>query len=109
MQQEITQYYSGIAADYDQSRFAHAYGKYIHAQEEIILKEIHLKQPCLSLGCGTGRFMEFAQTGLDISLAMLDQAKQKFPSKKFVNQMPLKHPFKMPLLSLFFVCMCSCI
>lgn len=84
MQQEITQYYSDIADEYDNSRFSHAYGQYIHAQELRVFNRQKLPLPCLSLGCGTGRMMEFASMGADISEAMLNVAKQKHPQKEFV-------------------------
>ena len=68
MKQEITQYYNDLATDYDKNRFANSYGKYIHLQETQILdKYITLNDISknLDIACGTGRFLNYADYGID--------------------------------------------
>jgi ubiquinone/menaquinone biosynthesis C-methylase UbiE len=81
----IRDYYDRIAADYDRSRFANSYGAWLHAQETAFLNR-HLPGDgaVLSLGCGTGRFMERCTHGVDVSGEMLKAARAKFPGKIFV-------------------------
>jgi len=85
VKEEINQYYNELAKDYDVNRFSNSYGKYIHHQENIILKK-HLNQGkinCnLDLACGTGRFLKYADYGLDLSSKMVQISKTKFPDKK---------------------------
>lgn len=86
MNPEITDYYNTIANDYDKSRFATSYGKYIHAQESFYLQKYFPKtSKSLSLGCGTGRYMEMASVGLDISVNMLKIAQKNYPNKQFLQ------------------------
>ena len=81
----IKSYYDQLAPQYDQDRFGNSYGAYIHEQEEGIFKKwISNMTPILSLACGTGRLMEWATHGLDISEAMIEEAQKKFPQKSFV-------------------------
>lgn len=81
---EIKTYYDTIAQEYDISRFANSYGAYIHAQElDFLHSYLPKKRSVLSLGCGTGRFMEFCSEGVDISENMLKEARSKHPDKKF--------------------------
>lgn len=79
----IKKYYDDLAPTYDSNRFENSYGKYIDQQERIFLKSI-LKiksfKNILDLGCGTGRFLEFANHGIDISSKMIEIAKSKFPN-----------------------------
>ncbi len=87
-QKEITQYYDDLAKDYDKNRFHNSYGRFIHQQEALLLqKYIHDYKDAdvLNLGCGTGRFMEMANFGLDISANMLAEAEKKYPSKNFIQ------------------------
>lgn len=82
----VVNYYENIAGSYDESRFGNSYGKFIHAQEMNILRaELPSsgKKQVLDLACGTGRFMEFADTGVDVSEAMLEVASKKWPDKMF--------------------------
>ncbi|MFN0202824.1 MAG: class I SAM-dependent DNA methyltransferase [Bacteroidia bacterium] len=83
----IKSYYDELAPQYDENRFANSYGQYLHFQEQKILEE-YLPQPIapptLSLACGTGRLMEFASIGADISPEMLKIARRKFPEKEFL-------------------------
>ena len=85
-QQEIQQYYNQLAKDYDQSRFGNSYGEFIHKQEEShLIPMLKLFDPSkiLNLGCGTGRFMEYCNYGVDFSEEMLAQAIASYPSKDF--------------------------
>ena len=78
----IKSYYDQLATRYDQDRFGNSYGAYIHVQEEGIFRRwLSNATPTLSLACGTGRFMEWATHGLDISEAMIEEAQRKFPQK----------------------------
>ena len=86
MNPEVTNYYNKIAKDYDSSRFATSYGQYIHAQELFYLQKYFPNSPnSLSLGCGTGRYMEMASVGLDISANMLQIARKNYPNKQFLE------------------------
>lgn len=81
-------YYESLAAGYDTNRFGNSYGEFVHAQELVFINNllgINTKNKVLNLGCGTGRFMEFATDGLDFSGNMLEVAKQKFPDKRFYH------------------------
>jgi SAM-dependent methyltransferase len=82
-------YYDDLARSYDQARFGSAYGRLLHSQEAAFMREV-LGQPeqvndsgGLCLGCGTGRFMEWVDEGLDPSDRMLEAAARKFPGKRF--------------------------
>jgi ubiquinone/menaquinone biosynthesis C-methylase UbiE len=79
-------YYENIAAEYDLHRFGNSYGAFVHQQEDAFVKNWLEKGPknkVLNLGCGTGRFMEYATDGLDFSENMLQVAKQKYPNCQF--------------------------
>lgn len=79
----IKKYYDDLAPTYDRNRFENSYGKYIDQQERIFLKSILEKiafKNTLDLGCGTGRFLEFANHGVDISPRMIEIAQSKFPN-----------------------------
>jgi len=82
----VKTYYNKIAKAYDTSRFENTYGDFIDRQERAYLKK-HLTKSgvILNLGCGTGRFMEYASIGADFSEEMLAVAKTKFPDKNFVT------------------------
>jgi ubiquinone/menaquinone biosynthesis C-methylase UbiE len=88
----IQDYYDKIAHKYDADRFGNSYGRYIDALEREILK-VWLRdvkpEHVLDIGCGTGRFLDFAMTGIDISSEMLNVAAQKYPQHRLVNaQLP---------------------
>jgi len=80
--QPIQKYYNTIASTYDTTRFSTSYGKYIHSLE----KRIYLKwakkyrfdpNTFLDIGAGTGRWTEYASTGIDISFQMVKEARKK--------------------------------
>lgn len=84
----VYDYYQKLAGDYDEDRFENSYGRYIHKQEETILSRYTSNNnesfKTLSLGCGTGRFMEYATYGLDRAPNMVEVARKKYPEKSFV-------------------------
>lgn len=94
--ENISTYYNTLAPDYDRLRFGSSYGQFIHHQERRaltgMLKNIPSDQ-VLDLACGTGRFLEFAQTGCDLSSQMLVAAQQKHPSKSLVRADASQLPF----------------
>lgn len=81
---EVRGYYNNIAPIYDTDRFKNSYGKFIDKQERRYLEK-HLKSngKTLNLGCGTGRFMEYSDVGIDFSLEMLKVAEKKYPDLLF--------------------------
>ncbi len=82
----IIDYYDSLASQYDNSRFSNSYGKFIDSSEKTLL-DSWLKGTNKSLvidfGCGTGRHLEYAMTGLDGSEKMLEIAAKKFPDRTF--------------------------
>lgn len=93
----IPAYYDALASDYDQSRFGNAYGQFIHQQERKALASLLRETPTtevLDLACGTGRLLEFAETGCDLSPKMISEARQKFPSKTLVLGEATQLPFE---------------
>ena len=87
MNGEIKKYYNDLASSYDSNRFNNSYGKYIDSQERLFLDAFLPKIPSekiLDLGCGTGRFLDFAKYGVDVSPNMIAIAKSKFPEKEIV-------------------------
>ena len=91
----IQNYYDQLASEYDDDRFNNSYGQYLHFQERQILQQRlgHLPQnSILDMGCGTGRFLDFAKNGIDFSEGMLAQAKAKYPHHQLtvgdISRMP---------------------
>jgi ubiquinone/menaquinone biosynthesis C-methylase UbiE len=83
---EVISYYDKIAQEYDISRFANSYGDFIHRQEiaffDTYVGKEHLDHQ-LDLGCGTGRFLEYASYGIDPSVEMIAIAQKKHSEKQF--------------------------
>jgi ubiquinone/menaquinone biosynthesis C-methylase UbiE len=78
----IHSYYNHLAPAYDADRFGNTYGRYIHRQENRFLqKNIRPGENILDLGCGTGRHLDFATHGIDLSENMIAEARKKFPGK----------------------------
>lgn len=85
MKKEIVNYYDELAKRYDENRFSNSYGKYINQQENRILKSYLNKNETdlnLDVACGTGRFLDYSDYGVDISHEMVKVAQDKFPQKK---------------------------
>ena len=96
MIEEIKNYYDDLAPNYDTNRFENSYGKYINIQERKFLTSIlplDKNKKILDLGCGTGRFLEFANYGVDISPKMIEIAKTKFPKKVIIEGSVSSIPF----------------
>jgi ubiquinone/menaquinone biosynthesis C-methylase UbiE len=94
MNKNIRHYYNDLATTYDTDRFGNSYGQYLHKQEALFLNKHLTGQKTLNLGCGTGRFMEFATIGLDISQEMIGVAQSKFPNKSFFVSDATQMPFE---------------
>ncbi|MBL7828906.1 MAG: methyltransferase domain-containing protein [Saprospiraceae bacterium] len=96
MKPEINDYYNQIAHLYDTDRFGNSYGRFIDAQERVILSRLLPptdQHNVLDVGCGTGRFLDYATHGLDGSAAMLDVAHQKHPGKQLTQGDVMATPF----------------
>lgn len=98
MQQAIIkEYYNDLAGEYDKDRFDNTYGQYIDRQEKKIIRKLlnnNSKDKTLDLACGTGRFLEFAKYGVDISPQMLQEAHKKHPECELFEGSALQTPFK---------------
>lgn len=84
MNTEIKKYYNELATEYDDDRFANTYGQFIDNQEKKIVKRLVgtiPKENILDMACGTGRFLEFAKNGVDISPEMIKVSQQKYPDR----------------------------
>ena len=95
--EEIKEYYNKLAAEYDRDRFGNSYGNYLDQQEKTLVKSIltdRSKENILDVGCGTGRFLEFASHGIDLSEEMIRVAKRKFPQKKLFVQSATQTTFE---------------
>ena len=106
MKTEITKYYDNLALKYDKNRFDNSYGNYIDIQENTILKKYLNKDDItrnLDIACGTGRFLKYADYGIDISKEMVSVSKKKFPKKHIVigdiEHLPYENTFFKNVLS----------
>lgn len=84
----VNDYYDRLAADYDESRFGHAYGRHIDRLEQAILRRWLAgvsPENVVDIGCGTGRLLGFAGTGVDQSAEMLKIAAGKHPDRRLVR------------------------
>ncbi|MEL6866191.1 MAG: class I SAM-dependent methyltransferase [Bacteroidota bacterium] len=89
MNDKILQYYNDLAEQYDEDRFSHSYGKYIDQQERQLLQGLlsqTKKEAVLDMACGTGRFLDMASYGIDISPKMIEVAQRKYPNKQLSVQ-----------------------
>jgi len=84
---EVVAYYDALAPTYDESRFGHTYGTCLDAIERSLLKEWLVGPRILDLGCGTGRFLDLATEGVDLSPEMVRHARQRWPNKR-IHQAP---------------------
>src|SRR5687768_10315759 len=86
--QPIRDYYDALAPTYDHDRFANSYGRYVDAMERGLLRAwLRGRSPetVVDLACGTGRLLDFAMTGVDLSPAMLAQARAKWPDRRLIQ------------------------
>ncbi len=104
---EIKKYYEDLASTYDTNRFENSYGMYIDSQERDFFKSTITKtenSKILDLGCGTGRFLDFANFGVDISPKMIAVSKSKFPNIEFregsASNIPFENDFFETIFSL---------
>ena len=77
-------YYQRLAPDYDAARFNNSYGQYLDLQERRWLTrwlQPYQGGAILDLACGTGRLLNLATHGLDLSDAMVREARRKYPDK----------------------------
>ncbi|MBQ1351517.1 MAG: class I SAM-dependent methyltransferase [Oscillospiraceae bacterium] len=84
----VVAYYDEIASTYDESRFGNSYGRFIDAQERIILDQLFppdKPEQRLEIACGTGRLTGYATHGLDASAEMLAQARERYGDVIFVE------------------------
>ena len=84
----VNDYYDRLAADYDESRFGHAYGRHIDRLEQAILRRWLAgvsPEDVVDIGCGTGRLLVFARTGVDQSVEMLRIAAGKHPDRRLIR------------------------
>ncbi|MES2945957.1 MAG: class I SAM-dependent methyltransferase [Pseudomonadota bacterium] len=84
----IEDYYEQLAESYDEDRFGRSYGRYIDQMERAVLKSWLVKvspSDVVDLGCGTGRLLDFALTGVDSSAAMLKVAGRKHPDRHLIQ------------------------
>ncbi len=93
---EIITYYNKLAKIYDNDRFDNSYGKFIDKQERNILDKLltNNNEVILDLACGSGRFMDYANYGIDASEEMVKMSQQKFPNKKIYLSDAEKTPFE---------------
>jgi SAM-dependent methyltransferase len=84
----IHDYYDRLAPDYDRDRFGNSYGRFVDAEERGVLRAwLKGTSPVevVDIGCGTGRMLDFAMTGVDASAEMLKVAAGKFPGRRLVQ------------------------
>lgn len=83
---KVVQYYNQIAEIYFNDRFNNSYGKFIDYQERNILNQLitNKNELVLDLACGSGRFLNYANIGIDASHKMIEQSKQKYLDKKLI-------------------------
>ena len=97
MKEEIKNYYNALAKDYDADRFSNSYGKYIHCQENAVLGKYldeNVTDGNLDIACGTGRFLNYAEAGIDFSEEMVAVSKRKYPAKNISVEDAESLPFE---------------
>jgi SAM-dependent methyltransferase len=82
---EVVAYYDALAPTYDAERFGNSYGAYLDGLERRVLGPWLQGPRVLDLACGTGRFLDLATEGLDLSGKMIERARERWPGK------PLHH------------------
>ena len=84
----IGEYYDNLAFQYDDVRFQNSYGQYLDTLERSILSSVLAgtnPQENLEVACGTGRLLNFANTGVDVSTKMLQVAQKKHPNARLIE------------------------
>lgn len=81
---EIINYYDKIASIYEKDRFENTYGSFIDNQERAVLNKLltNKQEVVVDMACGSGRFLNYADFGVDGSTEMVKISKQKFPNKE---------------------------
>ncbi len=85
MNDKIEKYYDKLAVDYDTDRFGNSYGAFIDQEERQFIAQNIVNENSIDIACGSGRFLNFCKTGVDISANMIAVAKRKFPDKLFIK------------------------
>ena len=88
LMQTILDYYNKLAKDYDSNRFGNSYGRYVDRLERKILHEWLNEIPpdrVMDIGCGTGRLLDFAMTGMDPSQEMVKLAAVRYPDRRLIS------------------------
>ncbi len=89
---EVKKKYSGIASEYDKSRFGTLGGRILSSKQQKVLlrylRDISKNAKILEVGCGSGRFLEFLEKkryknlyGIDSSNEMISIAKKRTKAK----------------------------
>ncbi|WP_158502101.1 bifunctional 2-polyprenyl-6-hydroxyphenol methylase/3-demethylubiquinol 3-O-methyltransferase UbiG [Vitiosangium sp. GDMCC 1.1324] len=81
-EREVVAYYDALAPTYDADRFSGSYGAYLDGLERRALRRWLQGPRVLDLACGTGRFLDLASEGLDLSGKMVERARTKWPDKR---------------------------
>ncbi len=82
------EYYDRLAPSYDESRFGNSYGRFLDGRERATIGAWLAGTPraqVVDLGCGTGRMLAFAETGVDGSERMLAEARARWPDRTLVH------------------------
>ncbi|MFE8597571.1 class I SAM-dependent methyltransferase [Archangium violaceum] len=79
---EVIAYYDALAPTYDTNRFGNSYGAYLDGLERRALREWLQGPRVLDLACGTGRFLDLASEGLDLSEKMVERARERWPGRR---------------------------
>jgi SAM-dependent methyltransferase len=79
---EVIAYYDARAPTYDADRLGNSYEAYLEGLERHALREWIQGPRVLDLACGTGRLLDLASEGLDLSEKMLERARARWPGKR---------------------------
>ncbi len=84
---KVEDFYNSIAPDYDNLKYKN---RYYHEQLVRLYKFlVPQEQKVIEIGCATGELLAFLKpsrgVGIDISKAMIAEARKKYPVLKFIN------------------------